>query len=245
MSTLKYIFAQPDYIEGIGNVYPIKLKDYDEFQECCNLLYISKNNFAECDIPLLGLIFLGVDQLNIKIEDLIKSFEKLFSLVLREEVKLNQNEDIFWFEVIDDKEIKRQINFFNYDLIRSIIMKQNLMFEPKVYKNKLVQEWANKVLESRAKNSVKITIEDFITTVKNFDGLTYDQMMEQTIYQTYADFYRIGKMKKFDQSSLFATVSTEKMTIEHFAQSINMFENPYDSLFVSSNKLNKLNMVSG
>jgi hypothetical protein len=52
-------------------------------------------------------------------------------------------------------------------------------------------------------------------------------------------------MKKFDQSSLFATVSTEKMTIEHFAQSINMFENPYDSLFVSSNKLNKLNMVSG
>jgi hypothetical protein len=248
LNSVKYIFAQPDYIEGIGNVYPIKLKDYDKYQECSKLLYISKNNFVECDIPLLGLVFLSVEQLNLTEEQLITSFEELFSLVLKKEVKLKDSEDIFWFEILDNNKhkntINNRINFNNYDILRSIIMKQNLIFEPKVYKNKIVQEWANKVLEARAKSSEKITMEDFITTVKNFNGLTYDQIMEQTIYQIYADFYRISKIKKFDQSNLFATVSTEAISIEHFAQNINMFESPYDNLFVDSSKLNKLNSLT-
>ena len=237
--TLKHIFAKPEFIEGIGNVYPIKLKNYDEFQECSNLLYISKSNFKECDIPLLGLIFMSAEQLGVKEQDLIISFEKLFSLVLRTPVKLKSNEEMFWFEVDETS----NINFYNYDVICSTIMKQNLLFAPKIYKDPLVQEWANKVLESRSKNSVKITIEDFITTVKNFGGLTYEQIMEQTIYQLYSDFYRIGKMKEYEKSCLFATVSVEPISIEHFAQNLDIWKSPYDNLFVNSSKLNKLNTV--
>lgn len=236
-NSLKHIFAQPEYIEGIGNVYPIKLKDYDEFQECSKLLYISKNNFIECDIPLLVLLFMSIDQLGLTEKELIISFEKLFSLVVRKPVKLKENEETFWFKIDENN----NINFYNYDIIRSVIMKQNLMFEPKVYKNKLVQEWANKVLESKSKNSIKITMEDFITTVKNYDGLTYKQIMKQSIYQLYADFYRIGKMKEFEKDCLFATVSAEPTSIQHFAQNLDMWKNPYDSLFVSNDKLNKFN----
>jgi len=173
-------------------------------------------------------------------------------LVLRKSVKLKQNEEIFWFEfqdeILDENGnrilITNKIDFFNYDIVRQTIMKQNLMFEPKIYKNKLVQEWANKVLESRAKNSANITFEDFITTVKNFDGLTYDQIMEQSIYQLYADFYRIGKMKEFDKSCLFATVSTEPISIQHFAQSLEMWKSPYDDLFVDSSKLDKFGSIT-
>jgi len=262
-NSLKHIFAQPEYISGIGNVYPIKLKDYDKFQECSKLLYISKNNFIESDLPLLGLIFMCIEQLGISEKDLILSFEKLFSLVLKKAVRLKTNGDIFRFEIIpknkninddcedndsektnDNYKINKIIDFSNYDAFRSVVMKQNLIFEQKIYKNKLVQEWANKVLESRSKNSPKITMEDFITTVKNYDGLTYEQIMNQTIYQLYADFYRIGKFKQFDQSNLFATVSTEKISIEHFAQAIDMFKSPYDDLFVDSSKLNKFSGIA-
>ena len=246
LNSLKHIFAQPEHIEGIGDIYPIKLKDYDKFQECSNLLYISKKHFQECDIPLLGLIFMSAEQLGIKEEDLILSFEKLFSLVLRKTISLHSNNENFWFQDKIESEMKYNtiINFFNYDELRTIIMKQNLIFEPKVYKDPLVQEWANKVLESRSKNSVKITIEDFITTVKNFGGLTYEQLMEQTIYQLYADFYRIGKFKQFEQTSLFATVSMEKISIEHFAQSLDMWKSPYDNLFVDSSKLDKFKGIT-
>src|SRR3972149_6816608 len=185
MEKLKYIFAQPDYVEGEGIdkdnpicIYPVRLKDYDKFIEASHLLHISKNHFEETEYPLLLLVLMSAQQLNLTEDELIK---------------------------------------------------------------KLVQEWANKVLESRSRNSTKISIEDIITTVSVYKGKDYSELLNYTIYQIYADFYRIRKMKKYDTDTLFATVSSEKFTIEDFAEEINMFKSPYDDLFVSSDKLNKLN----
>ena len=246
MEKLKYIFAQPDYVEGEGIdkdnpicIYPVRLKDYDKFIEASHLLHISKNHFEETEYPLLLLVLMSAQQLNLTEDELIKKLEETFSIVTQKEVKFISNDKYNGF-LIDNTNI---ITINNYELIRDIIMKQNLMFEQKVYKNKLVQEWANKVLESRSRNSTKISIEDIITTVSVYKGKDYSELLNYTIYQIYADFYRIRKMKKYDTDTLFATVSSEKFTIEDFAEEINMFKSPYDDLFVSSDKLNKLNMV--
>jgi hypothetical protein len=163
MDNTKYILAQPDYMEGIGNIYPIKLKDYDKFQECSKLLYISKGNFIECDnIPLLALIFIYFEQLGLTEEELVISLENLFSLVLKETVKLKTDEKTVWFEINNSDNI---INFNNYDVLRSVIMKQNLMHEPKIYKTKLMNQWAEKALKAKQKNAPKITLEDIVSTV--------------------------------------------------------------------------------
>jgi hypothetical protein len=245
VGNLKYIFAQPDYIEGVDKdnpiiLYPIKLKDHDKFEECSELLYLSKNHFAEVDMPLLSLLFMAREQLKLTIEELIEKLSKLFSLVTQKTVNFISSDQIEGF-IVDNTNI---ISTHNYDEIRKIIMKQNLMFDQKVYKDPLVQEWANKVLLSRQKKNAKITLEDMITTVKSYQGITYQQIMEQTIYQLYADFYRIGQIMQFEQASLFSTVSMEKITIEYFAQNIDMFKSPYDDLFVSSSKLNKFNTIT-
>jgi hypothetical protein len=216
MEKLKYIFAQPDYIEGINKdnpitIYPVRLKDYDKFIEASHLLHISKNHFEETEYPLLVLVFMCMQQLNLTQEELVKKLEDIFSIVTRKEVKFISDEKtkIEGFVINNTNIITTQ----NYEQIREIIMKQNLMFEQKVYKNKLVQEWANKVLESRSKNSSKISIEDIITTVSVYKGKDYCELIDYTIYQIYADFYRIRKMKKYDTDTLFATVA-EKVTIE-------------------------------
>lgn len=245
MEKLKYIFAQPDYIEGYDKnnpiyIYPVRLKDYDKFIEVSHLLHISKNHFEENENPLLVLVFMCMQQLNLTLEEMIRKLEDTFSIVTRKDVKFTSNKNFEGF-VIDSTNI---ITTQNYEQIREIIMKQNLIFEQKVYKNKLVQEWANKVLESKSKNSAKISIEDIITTVSVYKGKDYEELIEYTIYQLYADFYRIRKMKKYDTDTLFATVSAEKFTIEDFAEEINMFKSPYDDLFVSSSKLNKFGSIT-
>jgi len=239
MSDLKYIFAQPEYIEGIGEIYPIKLKDYDEFSKVSQPLYISKNHFETTEYPLLALIFMGVQYLGINIEQLKENFITLFSLVTHKEVKFISEEKYEGFLV--DK--SKFISSHNYDKLREVIMKQNLMFEQKVFKNKLVQDWANKVIEAKSKNSTKISMEDIITTVSVYKGISYEQILEYTIYQIYADFYRIRKIKQYDTDTLFATVSSEKMSIVDFAEDINIFKSPYDDLFVSSEKLNKFKQL--
>lgn len=122
-------------------------------------------------------------------------------------------------------------------------MKQNLLHEPKVFKNKLVQEWAEKTLKARQKNGVKYGIEDVITTVKNYSGITYQEVMEQTIYQVYADFQRINKLKDYDVAVSFKCAGAEKIKIPYFAEELNMFKNPYDDLFVDKSKLKNTNQV--
>jgi hypothetical protein len=244
VSTLKYIFAQPDFIEGIGNVYPIQLKDYEEFQQYSSILYLSKKHFGEENIPLLGLLFGYSQHLGFTYDSLTLTLEKLFSLVLRKKVYIYQTDDNFWFQTDDGlfSEYVSKIDFFNYEDLRSIIMKQNLIFEQKVYKNPKVQEWANKVLEARSKNGSNITIEDIISTVSVYKGVSYDDLQNYTLYQLYADFYRIRKMKKYDADVIFRSVS-DKVTIEDFAEQVNLFKNPYDDLFVGKDKLSKLNKV--
>lgn len=236
MDNLKQIFAQPEYIDGIGNVYPIQLKDYYNFHKCSHILYLSKNHYAETDVPLLALIFLSAEYIGYTSDELTSNFEKLFSLVLKKDIRLFSNDEIFWFQPKDENSIK--IDFYNYDILRSVIMRQNLMFEQKVYKNPKVQEWANKVLESKIKDQPKIGMEEIITTVSVFTGKHYKDLQDYTIYQIYSDYQRIRKFKYYDLSVLFRSQGAN-IEINDFAEDLDIYKNPYDDLFVSNEKLNK------
>jgi hypothetical protein len=234
--SLQYYFAQPDYIDNLGEVYPVKLKDYDKFHKYSKILYISKNHFSDTNISLLNLIFSNVESLGFTMEELIISLENLFSLVLKKTTKLNTLENRCWFQTEDSK----VINVLNYDMIRSIIMKQNLMFEQKVFKNKKVQEWANTVLEAKSKNQPKIGMEEIVTTVASFTGKHPWDLENYTIYQIYSEFYRIRKLKSFDVLSMARSHGAD-IEVDDFAEDLDIYKNPYDSLFVSSDKLNKFN----
>lgn len=236
MGSLQYIFGNPDYIDKVGYIYPIKLKDYSEFIDCSNCLYISKNHFED-DYqvhPLLELIYYGVKEINIETH-----LKKLLSLVTRKNVEFyNINDEIFFRletgEVIDSS---------NYELIREIIMRQNLMFEQKIYKDKRVQAIMYKVFEARSKSSVKMEFEDIVSTVSVFTGKHYSDLAEYTVYQLKTDFNRISKFKQYDTNVAFKCVSSSNIDLGHFAENLDMFKNPYDldNFTKSKDKVNKLN----
>lgn len=241
MDTVKYILAMPESVEGVGDIYQIKIKDYDIFLEISKYLYISKQHMESQlgdqfndDIKLLDFLILITDD-KLKLQH---DLEKLFSLVFKEEVVFVANDKDYGF-IIDENKI---INRNNYEEIREIIMKQNLLFEPKIFKDPLVQKWAEKVIKARSKNAIKINIEDMITTVSIKTGKSYDLIANQSLYQLYADFKRISKDKDYDTSVLFKTVSPD-ININYFAENINMFENPYEKIFVSKEKVNNLDKV--
>lgn len=241
MNTVKYILGLPEYIEGIGNIYPVKVKDYDVFMENADILMYNRQHFLiEGNYPLLDLVIAGLPDR----EKTISKLETIFNLVLNQKVYFVVDGMQYGF-IIDEEHI---IDNSNYDIIRQVIMKQNLLFEPKVYKDKITQEWANKVLEARAKQGLKITIEDKITTVATFKGLTYDQIAEETIYQLEADFIRISKIISHNTtaeiaSGQIAIAGKPNIEINNFAESIDMFQSPWDSIFVSKDKLKKLNDI--
>lgn len=238
---LQYIFAQPDYIEGIDKdnpitIYPITLKDHDKFQECSKLLYISKKHFEENSYPLLALVFMSYQQFDMSQEELIENLCLLFSMVTNRVVNFFQSENSDGFLLDDDNIISVQ----NYEDVRAIIMRQNLMFEQKIYKTELMNKWAAKALLSKQKNASNISMEDVISTVSVGCSKHYYDLQNYTMYQIYSDFYRLRKTINYDSSIQFKCAGSD-LTLEDYAESLDLFHNPYDDLFVSSDKLTGLN----
>jgi hypothetical protein len=234
---LNHILAKPQLVEDAGYIYPIRLKDWDEFEDNCNPLLITKKHFQiEEDIPLLDLLIFGIND-----EQIIGNLETIFKLVLRvEQVSFIYDDERYCFIANENSIIHSQ----NYEEVRRIILEQNLLFEPKVYKDPLMQKWAEKVLEARRKNAPNITLEDKVSTIAAFNGKHYWDLQEYTIYQIEMEFARICAIKHYDQEShLFGRdyVNPADIKINHFAEKIDMFKNPYDDLFKSKDKLKNIN----
>ncbi|MFB5759103.1 hypothetical protein [Paenibacillus medicaginis] len=236
MTSLNHILGYPEIISGIGEVHPITLKDYDLFESCSSVLYLTKAHFGEnyADHFLLDLLVLGVN------DDVIKnSLRLIFSIVTKKEVTLHIDASTNNYAFVIDEE--NQINKYNYDQLRQLIMKQNLMFEQKVYKNKIIKEWAEKALKARSKKGAKITIEDIISTISVFTGKHYKDLASYTIYQLQSDFNRINKLKDYDATIAFKCAGDDKSKIGHYAEFIDLFKNPNDDPFVDDSKLANLN----
>jgi hypothetical protein len=235
--SINNLFGEPFLIEGIGNVYPIRLINWEQFENVVPVILQSEKHFeTNGDYPLLDILIRGISD-----EAIVISLEIIFRLALR-------NDDVK-FVVYDGNQYKFQIDeehsitVENFPLIRNVIMQQNILFEPKIYKNKEIQKWAEKVLAARGKNAPNITMEEMLSTVSVFTGKHYWDLKDYTIYQLRSDFNRICKIEEFRTQSMvlanpYADLSKFKM--EHFAEKIDMYKNPYDDVFKDKNSFKKI-----
>lgn len=240
--SLNNIFQKPVDVKGVGSIYPVKLKDWDEFEDNLNPIILGKNHIqfnTDEDIPLLDRLMI-ISEEN---EGIIHSLCRVFDIITRTVgFKLVVSEDNYAF-INNENQL---VTSNNYEKIRELVLYQNILFEPKIYKNPHVAKWAAKVLEARKKNAPNVTLEDKISTVSVMTGKHYWDLAEYTIYQIDYDFNRIIKIKDYDsQSMLLANpyADNSKLKIKHFAESIDMYENPYDTVFKDKNSLNKMNIA--
>jgi hypothetical protein len=172
--------------------------------------------------------------LKLTYENFLDKFCKLFSLVTLKEVYFIEKDLTFW---VNDG---GYINPTNYEKVRAIIMRQNLIHEQRVYKTKLMNEWAMKAIKAKQKNAPKMSLEDMVSTVSVGAGKNYCDLQEYTIYQIYSDFYRLRKIINYDTTVQYKCVGSD-IKLEDYAEDLDLFHNPYDDLFVSSDKLSGLN----
>ena len=240
------IFSHSKFIEGIGHVHPIQMKHYDTFMNMASFITISYDHFDVKDehkdeVKLLDLLRLHLSQYENKYE-LFEKMSDLFTIVLRKKIKYFFDEEKFilcFFNENKKKELTSIITRDNYDELRTVIMKQNLLFEQKVFKSKVKQEWAEMVLKARAKNSVDMEIEDMLTTIAVESGKHYWDLEKYSIYQVKAEFARIGKLKGFE-TNLALIGNTDKIDNLHYAEKTDIHVNPYDTIFKENKTIGKL-----
>lgn len=240
--TLCNILQKPTFINKVGDIYPIRIKDWDEFEKHLNILMLSKKHLevnSEEDIPLLHRIVLGYQ------DDIVnQSLCEIFNLITRTSTfELEVTHENYYF-INRNKQI---VDSDNYEEIRNIVLRQNLLFEPKVYKTKLMQEWAERVLQARKKNAANITMEDMITTIAVISGKHYKDIAKYSIYQLQSEFQRINKIKQYETISiLYANpYAASEVKLDHFAEYLDMYSDPYADLFKSKDKLTNIHKALG
>lgn len=236
--SVDHILGRSCAVEGAGQIHPIRLVDYDEFSANSDVLNISRQAFQRNDFLLLDLIIFGLQD-----SAIVKQLEKVLSLVLKKPIVLAADVNGNMYGFVDDQGNVCVTNE-TYDRVREVIMQQNLLFEPKMFNDPLAQEWANKVLRARAKGST-MTIEDMVTTVHVYSGISYKEIEQYTIYQLYASFNRLTLLKGYDTGIALKIAGAEKMEVKHYAERLEMFRNPYEDLFVQRDKLGKLDHALG
>jgi hypothetical protein len=241
--SLDYILKKPKFIEGVGTIHPIKIKDWDEFESHVEVLLYSKSHFTNADdYHLLDLLILELGMNNDRILD---SLEKIFAMCLQvDSIEITHDTKSYYFPTGEST----FINSHNFDVVRETIMRQNILFEPKVYKNPAMQKWAKKVLDTRSKNSPNVTLEDMLSTVSVVAGKHYWDLENYTIYQLKYDFQRICHIKEYEMKSALMSnpnIDSSKMKIEHFAENINMFVNPWDGIFKEKSSFKNINSAVG
>jgi hypothetical protein len=241
--TVRYIFGFSEFVEGVGKIYPVQMKNYDDFMNTANIICLSydhfdveaiKKEFNKEDVKLFDLIILLASQSEY-FQWAFLNLPRIFSYILRKSV--NFNEENIAFETDDGFFVNRD----NYEEIREVIMRQNLLYTPKVYKNKKLQVWAEKVLKARAKNSLDTSIEDMISTIAVISSKHYKALERYSIYQIRQEFNRIMKIESYRNAIAFRCAGDDKTKIEHYAETMDMFKNPYDDLFKEKSTMTNIN----
>lgn len=204
-----YILGLPIETE-IGMANFIKIKDYPEYRTHLSVLSLTKNH-----------ILVNSENQSKEFIDRLNEMS-MFELIISIPEVSNYYAGLF-IKVFDTEECLLKITNDNFDYYRNLLMKMHCVQEEKINPNPEIQRWIEK--SKRLKQSGDpIDFTDMVTSIVGHNGLTYLDISEMTLYQLISTFKRITKIKNYDTSTLFATVSTKEINIESWFAHIDLFE---------------------
>jgi hypothetical protein len=225
---LKDYFGQPDYIEGIGEIYPIKVLEYQEFQQLAQRYITIDKKALEIELgekfkeSTLMLVLSQIKAYEIANDDnrlaLVSSSELEQFKILREaEYKLNiedfekvlkmiLHKDVFYDEdgvrfKIQDEDVlsEKEINQENFDEFKKVVMRQNLLFTPLYYEDPILQSILMSLRENKAQESnSQFDLETICQVVSNEKKIPQYELQNFTYYMLIADYTRLSVIDNHD-----------------------------------------------
>lgn len=210
-----YILGLPIDTE-IGQCEFIKVKEYPDYFADLQIMSLNK----------LHIIYKYHEiNKNHEFDDVIKELEKLTLFEIVTNIpELQMAYYRVFLKVFSNEEVLYKINNQNFDYYRKLIMDMNCVKEEVINPNPEIQRFIEKSKRVKQQESEPLTFADIVSSVVGYNGLSYRDINEMTVYQLYMTFHRIAQIKGYDTSTLFATVSTEKIKIESWCKHINLFE---------------------
>jgi hypothetical protein len=268
-------FMRPYYIEGIGDIYPVNIFDYERFRTLAgkyivqgistlhniykvpkntNVLdyfvsmglkmdkeleylekvqsYIPQSKEEEIKVNELNELYQKYKSGNILIYS-IYELEELFSMVFKKEIKFNCSIDNpiegYFF---CDKDSKILINKNNFNILRDVIMWQNILFEPPTSPTKIGNDLIRQTIEVEfGKNNNSGSLASICSIVATNSGISDEQLKKYTYYRLMYDFSIINRQHGNMFSFMLRSQGCAEAVISDLSQEVDLHKNPYDSIF--------------
>lgn len=229
-----YILGLPIETE-IGSCNFLKVKEYPDYFMDLQIVALTKNHviskYSEINKDgsladfIVGLHQSSLFEIAHGIPEIKEAYNRLFLKLFGSEV----------FEEVSQK---------TFPYYRKLVMTINCLKEEEINPNPEIQRAIERSKRVKAMESEKLEFSDIVTSVVGYNGLTYANINDFSIYQLYMTYYRIAQFKNFDTSTLFATVSADKVKIESWSKHINLFEEEKHFLTESEFKKNTGNALN-
>lgn len=207
-----YILGLPIDTE-IGQCNFIKVKEYPDIAMLLNHLLITKQHIIN--------IYLEYPEKKNILEH-IKNIS-LYQIIKESIDVLPVYKYVFDF-LFRDTNVFDRVTEETFDYYRYLILGMNGLKEEIINPNPEIQKWIEKSIRYKASLQDPLYFEDQVSSVVGFNGITYDDVNEMTLYQLAVTFQRIARIKNYDTTMLFKTVSTEKMDVEQWFGHIDLLK---------------------
>ena len=203
----------------IGQCEFIKVKEYPDYFADLQIMSLNK----------LHIIYKYHEiNKNHEFDDVIKELKRLtlFEIVTSiPEIQMAYYR--VFLKVFDNEEALYKINNQNFDYYRKLIMDMNCVKEEVINPNPEIQRFIEKSKRVKQQDSEPLTFADIVSSVVGYNGLSYQDINEMTVYQLYMTFHRIAQIKGYDTAVLFKTVQEkfkENIKVENWCKHINLLE---------------------
>lgn len=249
---------KPLFINKLGYLYPVKVKNYNDLFKNVKYLAFNKRFFGieNADITLFEwLITMYIQQKEETMDSIkarettIKELEDFFSLITHEDIKFIEREDKENNILIENlpfvsKDKKIIIDKNNFDTFRYVVLNQNAIKEAKVYDDAVTSKWMNKAKLAQNKGTDNVTLGDMISRLSVVSGKGYEEILNENILQFRADYNNIVHEKNYDITALFKLVDFgNKISMPNYnTQLEEMYKDNDEDLKIKDNKA--LNLLS-
>lgn len=228
---IKDYLNHPHLIEGVGSLHPISILDWEEFQELAQRFLLYSYDYLNYrlnlpELPMFDFLIaycLQADDGDARVQNL-KDLQRLFELVFKEPVHsvMNPQTQEWVFQIGETGKLTRE----SFDEVKSVIMRQNLLYEPLIVQDENAQQFINEHLERLSRTGESIPLETMLAYVSHAKGISPEQFQTYTYYQLRVDFEIAQKMENNLYIHMYRTqgASAEPLSL---SGELSVHENPY------------------
>lgn len=233
MNNLDNVFGKPAKYKNI-KIYPVKIKDSIYFNNNIGCLTINKNKIQDVNIIkmsyLMFLYYAGY-----QMPELINMLHSILTMVFKDQkydIKFD-NETLF----IEINNVK--INEYEFDIIKNIICKQNLILLNDKILDPDLEARLKEAEDFLLKKDKSATLEERIIAYHCVTGLSYDEIKNLTIYQFNKGLERMQLIKNFEVYTYPLLKSGSGDQIQNWLSHIED-RNIYDHVLMKQSEFDKI-----